>query len=140
VNYAAGAFIILAALAAPPVVVLRMLPRLVHSKFAFACWLAMAASLGFCEGLLVVYGIIVTDAHGDVVSYAAAIFQAVLFGTLSLCTVGVLIWGSVFSFVPRCYLPLAPRQSARRAYSYIALATSIFGVVLAAYGFRLPTP
>jgi hypothetical protein len=139
-DYVSGAFIILVALSAPPLIVLRLLPQWVPSKFGLACWSATSASLGFSEGLLVVYSLFVIGARGGVVSYAAAIFQAALFGVLFLCTIGVLTWIALFCFVPRQYLPLASNRSARSLYGSVALVTSICAVALAACGLRLPTP
>ena len=95
-NYVLGVLVILAALCVPPWVLLRLLPSSVESKLALAGCIAISAALGFGEGLLIAYTCMVAVGHGDVVGSLAAVFQATLFGILSLCTIGVVLSASVF--------------------------------------------
>jgi formate hydrogenlyase subunit 3/multisubunit Na+/H+ antiporter MnhD subunit len=134
-----GALTVLAAICTAPWVFFRLLTPSTDSKFVFACCSAASAAFGFSEGLLLFYTYLVATAQGDVVAYLAALFQATLFGVLSLFTVGIVLFAVVFVFLS---LPSMRHtsKSSRPTYYSVALTMFALGVTLAVNGFRLPTP
>jgi formate hydrogenlyase subunit 3/multisubunit Na+/H+ antiporter MnhD subunit len=134
-----GALTVIAAICLAPWVFFRLLTPSTDSKLAFACCTAASAAFGFSEGLLLFYTYLVAAAHDGVFGYLAALFQATLFGLLSLFTVGIFIVVLVFVFLS---LPSTRHtsRSSRSTYYYVALTMFAVGLTLAVNGFRLPTP